>query len=523
MIIFFVPVTPLSWSLTFEARTMKHFPAFIDIKDRRILVVGGGNVALRKVKLALEAGGLATVHSPDISADIQALADIPANSGRVLIVSGKFDPELLVELLDHHWFVIAATDDQQCNAEIARMAKLKLRLCNVVDDAETSSFIVPAIVDRSPVTVAISTAGYSPVLARMVKSRIESLLPTRLGELAEFAGSWRARIKARFASVRARHRFWQEVLDGEVADHLLGNRPTEAERALQHRLDYSSPETTNLTGKACLVGAGPGDPKLITVRGKELLERADVVLYDRLASAELLQLARRDAEFIDVGKSPNGPSRSQEDINALLVNAVIQGKQVCRLKGGDPFLFGRGGEELEALAEQGLPFEVVPGITAATGCAAYAGIPLTVRGLSRSVTLVTARGCDGETTIDWHSLAQTSQTLVFYMGVHQYAEISRRLIAAGLDGQLSCAIVSEGTTNQQRVIRTRLHKIHEGTVPVIQRPAVLIVGEVTALTGRYAWFAPHRFILDGEELDSGATNLINESPVEQEHHVQNAA
>jgi len=498
---------------------MKHFPAFIDIKDRRILVVGGGNVALRKVKLVLEAGGRATVLAPDIVPEIQALA----NDGRILIVPGDFDPELLAELLDHHWFVIAATDDKHSNTEIARVAKLKLRLCNVVDDAETSSFIVPAIVNRAPVTVAISTAGNSPVLARMVKSRIETLLPTRLGELAEFAGSWRARIRASFISVSERHRFWQEVLDGEVADHMLGNRPTEAERALRQRLKNPLAETTNITGKAYLVGAGPGDPKLITVRGKELLERADVVLYDRLASAELLQLARRDAEFVDVGKSPHGPSRSQQDINALLVNAVIQGKQVCRLKGGDPFLFGRGGEELEVLAERGLPFEVVPGITAATGCAAYAGIPLTVRGLSHSVTLVTARGYDGDPAIDWQSLAQKGQTLVFYMGVSQYANISSQLIAAGLDAQMSCAIVSEGTTNKQRVIRTRLHRIHEAAESVIQPPAVLIIGEVAALTGRYAWFAPHQIIFDDNNINSSMTDLINASPAEQEPRVYNAA
>jgi len=478
---------------------MRHFPAFIDIRGRSVLVVGGGSVAFRKAKLVLEAGGLVTVYSADINADFQALID----GERVRIVPGDVAPPLPDELLDRHWLVIAATDDRDLNAQIARLAQRKLRLCNVVDDIRTSSFIVPAIIDRAPVTVAISTAGCSPVLARMVKSRIEMLLPTRLGELARFAGNWRERIKARFASVRVRHRFWQEVLDGEVADHMLGNRPVEAETTLQKQLDNPSRETTARVGKAYLVGAGPGDPELITVRGKKLLERADVVLYDRLVSPELLQLARRDAEFVDVGKSADGPGRSQEDINELLVRFVTEGNRVCRLKGGDPLIFGRGGEELEALAERGLPFEVVPGITAAAGCAAYAGIPLTVRGKSRSVVLVTARGCDGEPDIDWQGLARTGQTLVFYMGVSRYAAISRHLIAAGLDAELSCAIVSAGTTNRQRVVRTRLRRIHEASVSIIKAPAVLIVGEVAALAGRYAWFAPHRFIFDAGSGDEG--------------------
>lgn len=485
---------------------MEHFPAFIDIKGRRNLVVGGGGVAFRKIKLLLEAGGLVTVNAPVISPEVQDLAD----GVRVRIVPGEFDPELL----DQHWLIIAATGNKDRNATIAHMAQEKQRLCNVVDDATTSSFIVPAIVDRAPVTVAISTAGSSPVLARMVKSRIESLLPTRLGELAQFAGSWRQRIKDRLTSVRARHRFWQEVLDGEVAEHLLGNRPVEAEQALQRRLEHHSRQNVTTTGKAFLVGAGPGDPKLITVRGKEVLERADVVLYDRLASPELLKLARREAECVDVGKSPDGLGRSQEDINALLIKFVRQGKQVCRLKGGDPLLFGRGGEELEALAGQGLPFEIVPGITAAAGCAAYAGIPLTVRGQAHAVVLVTARAHQGESAIDWSGLARTDQTLVFYMGVSQYARISRKLIAAGLDANTGCAIVSKGTTDQQCVVRTRLSRIHKAVPALIQSPAVLIVGKVTDLTGCFAWFAPHRLVFDDASNGVGVASLVNELPAE---------
>jgi uroporphyrin-III C-methyltransferase/precorrin-2 dehydrogenase/sirohydrochlorin ferrochelatase len=377
------------------------------------------------------------------------------------------------------------------NAAVAAAAEAAKRFCNVVDDPILSTFIMPAIVDRSPVTIAIGSSGLSPVLARWIKGVIETLLPARLGALAELAGRWRKRVRERVADETERRHFWERAITGAVAEHTFAGRDADAEQALESALASWGSDDVARRGEAYLVGAGPGGIDLITIRGRQLLANADVVLYDRLASAELLQYARRDAELICVGKTPRRPSISQKQINRLLVNLVQSGKRVCRLKGGDPFIFGRGGEELEALAEAGLKFQVVPGISAAEGCAAYAGIPLTLRGVAQAVLLATGHTRDdGTPSIGEY---QPGQTLALYMGVAQYAAIADALIAKGYASATPVAVVESGTTDRQRVVRTSLGELAAAQAALeIEPPALLIVGETTRYAERYSWFAPSK-------------------------------
>jgi uroporphyrin-III C-methyltransferase/precorrin-2 dehydrogenase/sirohydrochlorin ferrochelatase len=352
---------------------------------------------------------------------------------------------------------------------------------------------MPAIVDRSPVTIAIGSSGLSPVLSRWIKGVVETLLPARLGALAELAGRWRQRVKAEVPDATERRHFWERVVTGVVAEHAFAGRDGDAERTLEAALASWGSDDVARRGEAYLVGAGPGGIDLITIRGRQLLAAADVVLYDRLASAELLQYARRDAEFICVGKTPRRPSISQKQLNRLLVGLVKSGKRVCRLKGGDPFVFGRGGEELEALVDAGLKFQVVPGVSAAEGCAAYAGIPLTLRGVSQAVLLTTGHTRDdGAPAL---SEFRPGQTLALYMGVSQYAEISAALIKSGHAPDTPCAIVESGTTERQRVVRTVLASLAAAQAALeVRPPALLIVGETTRYAERYSWFAPSKVV-----------------------------
>jgi uroporphyrin-III C-methyltransferase/precorrin-2 dehydrogenase/sirohydrochlorin ferrochelatase len=464
---------------------MQHLPLFADLAGRPVLVVGGGVVAERRVRHLLEAGAVVTVIAPDLS---EPLAECVAE-GLLTYVPRPFadDP------MEPYWLVIAATDDRAVNAAVAAAATAAKRFCNVVDDYELCTFIMPAIIDRAPVTIAIGSSGLSPVLARWVKGVIETMLPARLGNLAEVAGRWRARVHAAIADATERRHFWERVVTGAVADHAFAGRDEDAERALGEALDAWGSDELARRGEAYLVGAGPGSPDLITIRGRQLLAHADVVLYDRLASAELLQYARRDAELIAVGKTPRRPSITQKQLNRLIVTLVQAGKRVCRLKGGDPFVFGRGGEELEALAAAGLTFQVVPGVSAAQGCAAYAGIPLTFRGVSQAVLLTT-----GHTREDGTPLLgdfKPGQTLALYMGVAQYGEIAAALIATGHAAETPVAIVESGTTDRQRIIRTVLGSVASAQVALaISPPALLIVGETTRFTERFSWFAPSKTV-----------------------------
>ena len=474
---------------------MQHLPLFADLTNRAVLVVGGGVVAERRVALLLQAHAAVTVLAPALS---QRLAELAAE-GAIAHLPRAYAGETL----EPYWLVIAATDDRVINAAVAAAAEEAKRLCNTVDDAELSTFIMPAIVDRAPVTIAIGSSGLSPVLARWIKGVIETMLPARLGALAELAGRWRKPVRERVPDPTERRHFWERVVTGAVAEHAFAGRQTDAETALQAALQSWGSDDMARRGEAYLVGAGPGGIDLITIRGRQLLATADVVLYDRLASAELLQYARRDAELICVGKTPRRPSISQKQLNRLLVSLVQSGKRVCRLKGGDPFIFGRGGEELEALVEAGLKFQVVPGVSAAEGCAAYAGIPLTLRGVAQAVLLTTGHARNEATPAT--PKFEPGQTLAFYMGVAQYAAITAALIANGYAGETPVAVVESGTTDRQRVILTTLADLPAAQVArKIVPPALLIVGETTRYAERYSWFAPSR--IERYTATSGATN-----------------
>ena len=462
-------------------KPLDQLPIFLKLTDASCLIVGGGVVAARKAGLLLEAGAKVTINAPLTDAALRKLAE----GDSLTIVTGKFDPALI----SRHDLIVAASDDQAVNARVAELARREKRWCNVVDDAALSAFFFPAVVDRAPVTVAISTGGRAPVLARIIKGRLERTLPSRLGSLARLAGLWRGIVKRRLRSIDLRRRFWESVLEGAVARLVLTNRPEQAHEAFVHKLENWSSGGSDDRGEAYLIGAGPGDPGLLTLRGLQLLRNADVVLYDRLVSPEILGYARREAELIAVGKQPGKPSTSQEEINDLLVRHVRAGRRVCRLKGGDPLVFGRGGEELEALAAADLPYQVVPGISAATGCAAYAGIPLTRRGVSQSVTLVTGQCADSPDDLDWAGLALSGGTLAFYMSVARYADIASGLPAHGMPISTPIAIVERGTSDQQRVIAGTLETLaalaeqHD-----IQAPAMLFVGETAAYASQLHWF-----------------------------------
>jgi uroporphyrin-III C-methyltransferase / precorrin-2 dehydrogenase / sirohydrochlorin ferrochelatase len=462
---------------------MQHLPLFADLRDRAVLIVGGGVVAERRVRPMLEAGAIVTVLAPRLS---EPLAEL-ATDGRITYLPRTFGDESL----EPYWLVVAATDDRSVNERVAASAEAARRFCNVVDDAELCSFIMPAIVDRSPVVIAVGTGGHSPALARWVKGLIETWLPSRLGALAELNGRWRARARELVPDPTERRRFWERIVTGTTAEHAFAGRDDDAERTLEAELATLGRDPPEGRGEAYLVGAGPGSPDLITIRGRQLLAAADVVLYDRLASPALLQYARREAELICVGKTPRRPSITQKQLNRLLVSLVQSGKRVCRLKGGDPFVFGRGGEELEALAEAGLKFQVVPGVSAAEGCAAYAGIPLTLRGVSQAVVLTTGHtvGDSIPTLPDF----RPGQTLALYMGVAQYGEVGAALIAAGHDPATPVAIIESGTTPQQRVVRTTLRCVGAAQAALeVRPPALLIVGETTRFAERYSWFGPSR-------------------------------
>ena len=459
---------------------MDYFPIFLQLKRRHCLVVGGGLIAERKVRLLLRAGAAVNIAASELTAELASLRDQQA----IVQHADGFDAAQVKGMT----LVIAATSDQQFNQGVADIAEQAGVLCNVVDDAAASSFIVPAIVDRSPVIIAVGTGGNAPVLAQRLKAQIEAWLPTRIAALAKHAGRWRELVKKRYMTLRERRRFWQRFFDGPIAEHLLVNRQHQAERELRLELIENVLPHSRPVGEAYIVGAGPGDPGLVTLRAQQLIRHADVVLYDRLVSDEILDFARKDAELISVGKKAGAASISQDEINQLLIKHVKKGRRVCRLKGGDPLIFGRGGEEALALANARLPFQIVPGISAALGCAAYAGIPLTHRGISSSVTFATAK-LDGELAVEWDKLAHPGQTLVLYMSVGSLANTVEKLIQHGLGAETPAAMVENGATDQQRVLHATLATIAEDAADArIDAPALLFVGETVKLGQQLNWF-----------------------------------
>ena len=462
------------------------FPLFLDLRGRPVLVVGGGAVARRKVGALLEAGAEVRVGAPSLVGALQALAD----AGRIRHMPGRFESGWL----DDAWLVVAATDDAATNQEVADAARARRLWANVVDDAELSTVQVPARVERGPLQVAISSGGGAPMLARHLRETLEAQLDESWGPLARLLTRHRRLIRARFADVGARRDFFDRLLASELPSLLRAGHEARARDVLRSLLATSP---TVRRGRVILVGAGPGDAGLLTLRGLRVLSQADVVLHDRLVGDDVLARVRRDAELIDVGKTAGLPGSAQAHadtqarIHALMLAHAQAGRTVVRLKGGDPFVFGRGGEELEVLAAHGIPFEVVPGVTAALACAAYAGIPLTHRAHAQSVRFVTAHPKDDGDELDWSALAAPGQTLAFYMGVSAAARVAERLVAHGLPAGTPVAIVENGSRPSQRVVVSTLARLDERVREHrIASPALLIVGEVAALAPALHWFGP---------------------------------
>ena len=457
---------------------MDFLPLFHNLNGRTVLVVGGGEIALRKARLLSEAGAVLRVVAPEIESQ---LTELVTDGGGHFEVRGYAPGDLSGCVL-----AIAATDNEPLNAQVSGDARALGIPVNVVDSPALCTVIFPAIVDRSPLMIAVSSGGDAPVLARLIRARIETWIPAVYGELAGLAKRFRSQVKARFSDVQQRRVFWEEVFQGQIAERALAGQRLEAESLLEQKLSGAEPKTL---GEVYLVGAGPGDPDLLTFRALRLMQQADVVLYDRLVAPAILDLCRRDADRIYVGKQRAAHAVPQDQINQLLVTLAKQGKRVLRLKGGDPFIFGRGGEEIEELAAHDVPFQVVPGITAASGCAAYAGIPLTHRDHAQSVRFVTGHLKDGSCDLPWSELVAPSQTLVFYMGLVGLPVICQQLIAHGRAADTPAALVQQGTTVNQRVFTGTLSNLAERVADEhVQAPTLIIVGEVVQLREKLAWF-----------------------------------
>lgn len=452
---------------------MDYLPITVQMKDRSCLIVGGGEVAARKLKHLLKAQSTVTMVSLDFSDEVVALA----KQAQVTLIKGEFHSELLQGV----YLVIAATDDRMANRIVSIVAQEKNVWVNVVDDLELSTFIMPAVIDRSPLLIAVSSSGVSPVLARKIRERIEWLLPSSLGKLLDKLKKLRPEVKKKFQRINEKKRFSEWYIDSAIEDP----EKVEANNAELFELFESK---INHKGRISLVGAGPGDPELLTVKALKLIQTADVVLYDALVSQEIIDQVRKDAKLIHVGKRCSRHYVTQENTNQLLVDYAQQGLDVVRLKGGDPFIFGRGGEELQYLKANHIEFQVVPGITAAAGCASYAGIPLTHRDFSQSVRFITAHEKGEHSRIDWKSLAAENQTLVFYMGLGKSEQIAEKLISFGKSYATPVALIEKGTTKDQRVVTGELHELSQLVEQhQVQAPALILVGEVTQLAGELAW------------------------------------
>jgi len=458
---------------------MEFLPIFQSVRGRPCLVVGGGTTARRKIGSLLRAGAAVTLVAPRLMEDLARMAA----AGEFCYLARGFEPADLTGMK----LVIASTDDRLVNRRVAALAGAADIPVNVVDDPDACTFLLPSIIDRDPVVVAISTGRASPVLARLLRTRLESLIPAGYGRLAALCARYRDRVKERFSDQRDRRRFWDRVLQGAVAERIFAGQLDEAQAAIERELAPGALDRD--LGEVYLVGAGPGDPDLLTFRALRLMQQADVVVYDRLVAEPILNMTRRDARRIYVGKERNHHTVRQEEINRLLADLARDGHRVLRLKGGDPFIFGRGGEEIDTLAAQGIPFQVIPGITAASGCAAYAGIPLTHRDYAQSVTFVTGHLKDGTINLNWPQLAYPGQTLVFYMGLLGLPIIVRELIGHGVPVTRPVALIQQGTTHMQRVLVGTLATILDLiAADPPQPPTLVIVGEVVRLRDKLSWF-----------------------------------
>lgn len=458
---------------------MDYLPLFFKLTEQQVLLVGGGSIALRKARLLCRSGAQVTVVSHQICEELQTLLDQHQGTGIV----GEYH----TALLDGKMLVIAATDDEALNERVHFDAVDKNIPVNVVDSPKLCTFVFPAIIDRSPVVIGVSSGGSAPVLARLLRARLETWIPKSYGQLASIAQHFRSRVKEKFSTVNHRRVFWENVLQGQIAEKVFAGREQEAIEMIEDKLNHEDPD--HRVGEVYLVGGGPGDPELLTFKALRLMQQADVVLYDALVSKEVLDLCRRDADLIFVGKKRDNHAVPQEGINELLVKHAQIGKRVVRLKGGDPFIFGRGGEELETLKAHNIPFQVVPGITAASACSTYAGIPLTHRNYAQSVKFVTGQLKNRTTDLNFDELVHPNQTVVFYMGLHTLPQLSSKLIEHGKPADTPAAIVSRGTAADQKVLTGTLENLaslqEQAQLPA---PALIIVGEVVALHENLSWF-----------------------------------
>ncbi len=459
---------------------MKFIPLFYRINQQACLIVGGGRIAMNRATAFANAGAVIDVISPQCLPSLLEL--IEASGG------AYFNSDFTHELIDKDYYcIVAATDSAPVNNEVHRVAKSKNIPVNVAHNQAQCDFIFPATLERSPITIAVSNNGASPVLSRLLRQQIDMFLPNAYGELSQFVGLNREKVKQAIADEKVRVSFWEHVIQGAIAEAIFSSKQDDAQRLLDAAL--RSPEAFNNTGEVYLIGAGPGDPDLLTLRAFRLLQQADVVLYDNLVSEEVIALIKPGTELIYVGKRRDNHAVPQEGINSLLVSHAKQGKRVARLKGGDPFVFGRGGEEIESLVDEQIPFQVVPGITAANGCSAYAGIPLTHRDYAQSIQFVTGQLKDGSINLNWKELVSPGKTLVFYMGLRGLPIICDELIANGMSSTMPVALIEKGTTRSQRVLVSTL-----GEMPQILQqenvasPSLFIVGQVVSLVNKLEWF-----------------------------------
>lgn len=456
---------------------MEIFPISLKLQQQPCLIVGGGRIAYRKAVLLAKAGAILHVIAPEIEPDLLTL--VQQTQGQYVAAAFKTQ----VNLRDYR-LVIAATNDRAVNQQVFEACEAEKVLVNSVDDPPHCRFMVPAIIDRSPLIISVASNGTSPVLSRQIRTQLETLIPHGMGKLAQFSGKWRATVKQKITNPDERRIFWEDLYASPLKEQVFNGNEAEADQLIEQALqEWKTPK-----GEVYLVGAGPGDPELLTLKALRLMQQADVVIYDRLVSQPIMDLCRRDAEKIYVGKARSNHSVPQEGINALLVKYASQGKRVCRLKGGDPFIFGRGGEEIQELFDAGITFQVVPGITAASGCSAYAGIPLTHRDYAQSVRFLTGHLKEGSPELPWDELVYENQTLVLYMGLVGLENTCQQLIAHGQRPNMPVALISKGTTPEQKVvvgtladIASKVSKHH------IQAPTLTIIGEVVSLREQLKW------------------------------------
>ncbi len=499
---------------------MDYFPFFLKFEKQRVLIVGGGDIALRKARLLLKAGALINVVAPEITEAFKVLLKINQPMSKQYHDQTANDQEKN----EHHWyqkeytvsdlegvcFVIAATDNYAVNAVVAQEAKAQRLWVNVVDAPALCSAITPAIIDRNPLVIAVASMGKAPVLVRRFREKLESMIPHNFGVVGEWIGKHRAEVKSKCTCVNGPRKFWESMLDGQAQEFLLNGKTALANDCMKNRLDLcaSCPNknvdtkdgvssvvcnkdqsnalplsSKKAVGEVYIVGAGPGDPDLLSFKAVRLMQQADVVLHDRLVPDGILELIRRDADRLYVGKEKSNHAIPQDKINETLVSLARQGKRVCRLKGGDPYIFGRGGEEAQSLAEHNISFQVIPGITAASGCSTYAGIPLTHRDYAHSVRFITGYFKNGYNDVPWASYATDGmQTLVVYMGVDNISFICQQLIKHGMKTSMPIALIQQGTQNGQAVYTGIIETFPRDIQSLnIESPALIIIGQVVQL------------------------------------------